>query len=577
MSLPFRYDEPFVLLDFEEKWQLFRRPSSIVEVRDPAQVVPALESLRRKNAAGFIGYEGGYSLEPKVSHLARASAPEDPPLLWFGIFDDPETAPELPDASGAWLSAPRPLIAADEYSERLRTLDEHLLDGDIYQANFTFPAEVRFEGHPLAVYAQLRSRAKAGWGAVVFTGEHWIISCSPELFFKLKDGKVTTRPMKGTAPPDSDPEALRSDPKQRAENLMIVDLLRNDISKVAEPGTVDVPRLLEVERYPTVLQMTSTVVAELQPRLGPVDVIQAMFPCGSVTGVPKISAMEIIHREEADARGVYTGSIGMMDAKGAAAFNVAIRTLTIRAGSDRATLGLGSGIVADSIAESEWLECLQKGKFIPSETAFELIETMRAEGGAVSELPLHLDRLQRSAAQFDFAFDRARIERSLSEAALASGSGRLRLTLSSVGDLTIQAQPLTDFPDQLRAMLLPLPVDRHDFRLRHKTTDRAFYDDAREQSGCDEVVFLDPDGFVTEGSFTNVFIERDGHLVTPPVGRGLLSGVLRRKLLDSGDAIEGDLTAEDLADGFFLGNSLRGLMPAKLGQFASRRKFAISS
>jgi para-aminobenzoate synthetase/4-amino-4-deoxychorismate lyase len=566
MSLPFKYDEPFVLLDFDGQRQLYRRPSRIIETRNPEQVVSTIEELRGQTVAGFIGYESGYALEPRLRHLCHAPAPGDPPLLWFGVFPDgPELAPKLPDRNGAWVGAPEPLIAQSRYATHLQTLEEHLLAGDIYQANFTFPAAIRFSGHPLALYAQLQSRARAKWSAVVFTGEHWIISCSPELFFTLDRGKVTTRPMKGTAAPDNDPEDLRNDPKQRAENLMIVDLLRNDLSKIAVPGTVEVPQLLHVERYPTVLQMTSTVTADLSPSLGPVDVIKAMFPCGSVTGVPKISAMQIIHEEELDPRGVYTGSIGAMDSNGDAAFNVAIRTLIIRAGSDRAVIGLGSGIVADSIAADEWQECLQKGKFIPSGVHFDLIETMRVERGDIKDLSLHLDRLGTSAEHFGFQFDRAGVERLLSDAARTAGNARLRMTLSADGRVATETAPLLDLP-LADVALAPLPVDAYDFRLRHKTTDRAFYDRAREDSGCAEAVFVDADGFVTEGSFTNVFVERDGKLVTPPLARGLLPGILRRKLLETGEAVEGDLTIEDLSGGFFIGNSVRGLVSATLAR-----------
>jgi len=566
MSLPFKYDEPFVLIDFDGRREFFRLPSRVIEVREPSQVESALDDLRGRSAAGFISYEAGYSLEPKLEHLASAPGAGDLPLLWFGLFDHgPEEWPDLPDPAGAWLSAPEPIIAGTDYAAHLQTLEEHLLAGDIYQANFTFPAAIRYSGHPLALYAQLQSRARAKWSAVVYTGEHWIISCSPELFFKLEGGKVTTRPMKGTAAPDSDPEILRNDPKQRAENLMIVDLLRNDLSKIAVPGTVKAPQLLHVERYPTVLQMTSTVVADLSPPLGPVDVIKAMFSCGSVTGVPKIRAMQIIDEHELGPRGVYTGSIGMMDANGDAAFNVAIRTLTIRAGADRAVIGLGSGIVADSIAADEWQECLQKGKFIPSGIHFDLIETMKVERGEIKDLSLHLDRLGTSAEHFGFQLDRTGMERLLDNAARTAGNVRLRMTLAVDGRIDIETAPLVDL-HLADVALAPLPVDAHDFRLRHKTTDRGFYDRAREDSRCAEVVFFDQDGFVTEGSFTNVFVERNGKLVTPPLARGLLPGILRRKLLERGEAVEGDLTVDDLSGGFFIGNSVRGLIAATLAR-----------
>jgi para-aminobenzoate synthetase/4-amino-4-deoxychorismate lyase len=565
MTVPPPFDEPFVLIDFEGRRELFRRPSRIIEVREPGQVVSALDELRGRLAAGFISYEAGYPLEPKLADLARVPEAVEPPLLWFGLFDHgPEAWPDLPDPAGAWASAPEPMIAEADYAAHLHALEEHLLAGNIYQANYTFPAEVRFSGHPMALYGQLQSRAQARWSAVVFTGDHWIISCSPELFFTLENGRVTTRPMKGTAPPDSDPKKLRADPKQRAENLMIVDLLRNDLSKVAVPGTVEVPRLLEVERYPTVLQMTSTVTAELAPGLDAVDVIRAMFPCGSVTGVPKISAMQIIHGEEGAPRGVYTGSIGKLEVNGDAAFNVAIRTLTVRADSNRAVLGLGSGIVADSSAQDEWRECAQKGKFIGTPNSFELIETMRIDEGQIVDLDLHLDRLAASADHFDFPFDRATAVRQIERAAADVRTARLRLTLSSAGELTLERSALVDLPDEVRVALVPLPVDCDDFRLRHKTTARAFYDEAREGSGCDEAVFYDKGGFITEGSFTNIFVERGGKLITPPLARGLLPGVLRRKLIETGQAIEGDLTSDDLRDGFFIGNSVRGLVPAKL-------------
>jgi para-aminobenzoate synthetase/4-amino-4-deoxychorismate lyase len=355
---------------------------------------------------------------------------------------------------------------------------------------------------------------------------------------------------------------LRNDPKQRAENLMIVDLLRNDLSRVAEPGTVRVPELFEVERYPTVLQMTSTVTGRLPEGTGPADLLKAMFPCGSVTGAPKIRAMEIIDGLERGPRGIYTGSIGRLSADGDAAFNVAIRTLVLPTGERTATIGLGSGVVADSRPADEWDECRAKGAFVATPAKFNLIETMRAENGTLPDLHAHLDRLRRSAETFGFAYDRSALQTAL--AARAHGSGRMRLELAPDGSWTIELSPMPQSPEIAEVPVVRRPTDRFDFRLKHKTTDRAFYDSTREESGAFEVLFVDVEGFLTEGSFTNLFVERDGRLITPPLNRGLLPGILRQKLLASGEAVEGDLRKEDLEDGFYVGNALRGLIHARL-------------
>ncbi|MEO7827983.1 MAG: chorismate-binding protein, partial [Allosphingosinicella sp.] len=444
---------------------------------------------------------------------------------------------------------------------------EHILDGDIYQANLTFQAEVATAGHPLALYAAIRPRARAGWGGVVFTGEHWLLSFSPELFFTLEAARVTTRPMKGTAAAASDPEALRNDPKQRAENLMIVDLLRNDLSRLSKPGTVKVPALFEVETYPTVLQMTSTVTGALEDGRGGVDLLETIFPCGSVTGAPKIRAMEIIASLERERRGPYTGSIGRLAPDGDAEFNVAIRTLVLRDGETAARLGLGSGIVADSVAADEWLECLAKGEFVAVSRRFDLIETMRFDPReGLYELDRHLARMKRGADAFGFAFDRHHARNELQAATFFLREARkLRLLLSSSGALAIESRPLPEMPEgPVEVALAPLPVEAEDFRLRHKTSDRGFYDEAREAAGTLEVAFVDRDGFLTEGSFTSLFVERGGKLLTPPLARGLLPGVLREVLIAEGRAEEADLRAEDLESGFFVGNAVRGLIAARL-------------
>jgi para-aminobenzoate synthetase/4-amino-4-deoxychorismate lyase len=562
--------EPFVLLEFEGRSRLYRHPAEMVEARRPDQIAPALARLRGRHAAGFVGYEAGHALEPKLAPLADAAPPDGPPLLWFGLFDgweevDPEAL--LPDPAGAWAGRPRPLVAREDHEAAIARALEHILAGDIYQANLTFPAEVATAGHPLALYAAIRPRARAGWGGIVFTGRHWLLSFSPELFFTVEAGRVTARPMKGTAPAGSDPEALRSDPKQRAENLMIVDLLRNDLSRLSKPGTVKVPALFEVETYPTVLQMTSTVVAELEEERTAADLLETIFPCGSVTGAPKIRAMEIIAALEREQRGPYTGSIGRLAPDGEAAFNVAIRTLVLRDGGGPARLGLGSGIVADSVAADEWRECLAKGEFVATAARFDLIETMRFDPhDGIAELDRHLARMKRSAETFGFAFDRHHVRNELQAATFFLRSPRkLRLLLSPSGALAIEARPLPEAPaEAVEVKLARLPVEPEDFRLRHKTSNRRFYDDAREAAGTFEVAFIDREGFLTEGSFTSLFVKRRGRLLTPPLARGLLPGVLRDALIDEGQAEEADLRAEDLVEGFFIGNSVRGLTRARL-------------
>ena len=260
---------PFVLIDDAREGgvaTLYTTPEAIIETRDLGEVGACLEQLRGRDAAGFLAYEAGHALEPKLAPLATLPGGDEPPLLWFGLFERAvpvDLADFLPDPAGAWAGTPRPLIDEAVYRERLAAVHEHILAGDIYQANLTFQAEVRTSGHPLALYAAIRRCARAGHGGIVFTGSHWILSFSPELFFTLEAGRATTRPMKGTAPAGSEPAALRDDPKQRAENLMIVDLLRNDLSRLAKPGSVKVPELFTVETYPTVHQMVSTVRAEL--------------------------------------------------------------------------------------------------------------------------------------------------------------------------------------------------------------------------------------------------------------------------------------------------------------------------
>ena len=606
-------DAPFVLIDDARDdtavARVYRRPvETLVATRlcDIDGLLDSIEAARFAglHVAGFLGYEAGLAFEPCLASLERAATGNAAPLAWFGVFDDcedidaAEVAALLPDPAGAWLGAPQPLITREHHTAQVAKVLDHIVAGEIYQANLTFPTRVPYHGHPLAIYARLRTRAQAGHGGVVWTGAHWLLSLSPELFFDLNDGVATARPMKGTARRDADPmidaklgAELHTSPKQRAENLMIVDLLRNDLSRVSVAGSVQVPRLFDVETYPTVHQMTSTVTARLQPGKGAVDLIRNGFPCGSVTGAPKIRAMEIIHEIEAGPRGPYTGSIGFIEPCGDASFNVAIRTLVFTANGlqpplalaasglhpakNHATLCLGSGIVADSRADDEWRECLAKGEFVSGgEQAFDLLETMGfdpVEG--LTRLDRHIARMKASALALGLPFDRHAARNQLHAATFRiDRPSKVRLRLSPSGETAIEVRDKPETPvEAVPVTLAPHPFASHDVRLAHKTTDREAYEAARHESGEWEVVFVNQTGAVTEGSFTNVFVERGGILLTPSLSAGLLAGVLRSELLEEGKANEAMLHPADLAGGFLLGNSVHGLFPARLAEVAGAK------
>ena len=592
--------EPFILLDDARPGgaiaaRLYRAPVEVVVARRADQVPAALErvdALRDQGfeLAGYIAYEAGLALEKRLEPLADRRSGAMGPLVWFGAFSGYETiaAADVPD----WLSAQaqpgiaqigpvEPQLSPGGYAAAFAAVQEAIAAGDIYQANLTFQLAGSFRGDPLAIYAALRPAAAAGYGGLVFDGSHWLLSCSPELFFAEKDRAALAKPMKGTRPRgrDSVEDArlaaeLAASAKDRAENLMIVDLLRNDLSRVAEAGSVRVEKLFAVESYPTVHTMTTTVRARLQPGKGAVDMVRALFPCGSITGAPKIRAMELIDELERDARGPYCGATGRIDAKGDAAFNVAIRTLRLTPGENgrgRATMGVGGAIVADSELLPEWREALLKGGFVRLNAGgADLIETMRftPEAG-VPLLDLHLERIRTSAAELGFSFDRHAARNAIQALCfVAEHAARLRLVASRGGAYSLELGPLpAPLDGPARCAVLALPVDPGDWRLRHKSTDRGFYDAglaAAKAVRADEALFIRDDGLLTEGCFTNLFVERDGHLLTPPLRLGLLPGVLRSSLLADGRAVEAELTLADLANGFLIGNAVRGLIPAVL-------------
>jgi para-aminobenzoate synthetase component 1/para-aminobenzoate synthetase/4-amino-4-deoxychorismate lyase len=384
--LPVPEHEPFVLLDDasrngQARALLFRDPVGIVRADSMAQVMPALAEVARAadyglHAAGYISYTAGHAFEARTAGY-RLRRGDSGPLLWFGMFEQAHALPAaavpdlLPAPDSTATGAVTPMVTRADYDRSIGKVLDYIVAGDIYQANLTFPASVAFPGDPLAAYAAIRPRQSAGHGALIRHDGRHVLSFSPESFFALEGRRIVTRPMKGTARRLSDPVAdaaaiaeLASDPKQRAENLMIVDLLRNDISRVAEPGSVKVPALFSVETYPTIHQMISVVEGQVRQGIGPDEVIRALFPCGSITGAPKIRAMDVIAEVEPFGRGLYTGSIGHIAPDGTARFNVAIRTISVENDARDGVLGLGSGVVADSRPDAEWQECLDKARFL---------------------------------------------------------------------------------------------------------------------------------------------------------------------------------------------------------------------
>ncbi|RMD63441.1 MAG: aminodeoxychorismate synthase component I [Alphaproteobacteria bacterium] len=591
----------FVLLDDAltpgGRGRIFEDPVAIVRCDDPDGIEAALEEITRAlarglHAAGFLSYELGYLMEPRLS--PRLPEGRTQPLLWMGLYarcrplggaalDDlfnDEPSPSIPTLRHQRLSWDR-----DAYLGAVRRVRDYIAAGDVYQINLTLRVLFEITGDPWVLYGALRRAQPVAHGAFIRTGEFDILSLSPELFLSARDGTVLARPMKGTAARRAHPEEdaaqrdwLHHDPKSRAENLMIVDLLRNDLGRVAEIGSVAVPDLFTVETYPTVHQMTSSITARLSPGVGPGELLRSLFPCGSITGAPKIRAMEIIRELEPAPRGVYTGAIGMFAPDGTVNLNVAIRTLVIdRDGHGQ--MGIGSGIVFDSDPEAEFDECLLKARFLnqaaPAQE-FHLLETLRWEAASGYHLlGRHLDRLARSATYFGFSCDLAAIRRTLIERTrgFAASTMRVRLLLARDGTVTIEAAPLL-LPGAdavLRYALAPCPLDRDDPFLHHKTTQRTAYEAARTRlhaaTGCDEVIFINDRGEITEGSYTNVFVRRAGRTLTPPLRCGLLDGTLRRALLDdpTSGVEETVLTPADLgtAEAVYLGNSVRGLVRAR--------------
>ena len=575
--------------DAKEPWtRLFTAPLHVLTAYETAEV-PALFAAievavaQGHTAAGFVTYECGAAFEAKAGMRALRTGM---PLAWFGVYDK-EVEYHAPASEGA--SEHESTLAAEfalsesEYAQRIDRIHNWIRAGDVYQLNFTAPWRMQAPASVATLYAQLRRRQPARYGAWL----HWqpgrhILSFSPELFFRIDHAggtrRITARPMKGTAPRGRTTledralaQWLRNDEKNRSENLMIVDLLRNDLGRVARTGSVRAERLFDVERLPTLWQMTSAITAELRDDAGYEAIFRALFPCGSITGAPKVRAMQLIAELEEEPRGIYTGAIGFFSPR-QTVFNVAIRTLELENG--RATMGTGSGIVIDSDAAAEYRECLLKAAFLtrsaqPAPASLALIETMLWEDG-YPLLALHLDRLADSAAYFDFPCNREKVAAALAAHARGFAAGaamRVRLLLHVDGALTITdnglAPPAAE--DRLRVRIAPTRTDPGDRFLFHKTTHRPLYGPAYEgavRDGFADALFFNLRDELTEGAISSVFLEKQGRWATPALDCGVLPGVYRRHLLQTRPEIEQRLLhEEDLrnADAVYIANAVRGL------------------
>ena len=600
--------EGLVQIDDGSRWMRMTDPVHIVLARRPADVVPSIQEVqalvraRGCHALGFLRYEAGeaFGLEVTTGHHAL-------PLVWFALFDAAKVQiVEPPRASQSYEIGPlEPTLGPDAFLDGFRKIRRHIADGDTYQVNYTFRLRGDFRGDAASLFADLAATQQGRYAAFIRFGRHAICSASPELFFlrdmvRLKPGTtiedtvrpkpdtaierdpttvttaaatITAKPMKGTArrgrtvaEDRAQSDRLLQSAKERAENVMIVDMMRNDLGRIAVFGSVDVPELFTLERYPNVWQMTSTVTART---VAPLDeIVAALFPCASVTGAPKVRTMQLIAALEQEPRGVYTGSVAYLAPDGRAQFNVAIRTAVIDLETGALEFGVGSGVVWDSDPEQEYEECLLKGSVLGRRPRpFELLETMRwtpREG--LYLLERHLARLEESACYFRFACPVGEIRNALDRAVQSAHDPlRVRLLLAEDGAIRVECAPLDRGDGVLRVRLALQPVDPSDVFLFHKTTNRVVYERAR-RSDCDDVILWNPAREVTEATIANLVVEIDGRLVTPPIACGLLPGTFRAELLATGEVVEAPVTLERLsgATRLWLVNSVRGWCPAVL-------------
>lgn len=589
---------PFARLDFPRpndvsSGLLFRDPLRVLVAQELDEVRPLLDEIGRASAAGhhavgFVGYDAAPAFDPALTVRGRSSLP----LAWFAIFAAAEAAPESDTSTSATTADPCawiPSLDEPAHARAVEAIRDAIAAGDVYQVNFTIRLRALGDVDPLALYHRMRAAQPAGYGAYLDIGTHCIASASPELFFQRAGDVITTKPMKGTArrgrwlAEDDDAAArLAASEKERAENVMIVDLLRNDLGRIARPGSVRVESIFDVERHPTVLQMTSTIEARLEQGRTLGDVFAALFPCGSVTGAPKIAAMRQIAALEDSPRGVYCGAIGHVAPGGEATFSVAIRTAWIDRASGVAEYGVGGGITWDSTPGAEYDEVLAKAAVLtsPAVAPFELLETMRLTREGYARRERHVARVLESARYFGFPVERRDVEAALDAHASRATSypRRVRMLVGRDGVVHVEDRALGE--DEAGGAPRPValatsPVPSADVFLFHKTTRRAVYDRHRaEHPDAFDVLLWNDAGEMTEFTIGNVVLRIDGTDWTPPRECGLLAGVCRAELLERGEIRERRLTLDDLtrAERVWLINSVRGWVEVTIEETALKTR-----
>ncbi|MFE0504898.1 aminodeoxychorismate synthase component I [Peribacillus butanolivorans] len=574
-----KQEEPLSLLfHFTDKQDVkktlyFTEPKEVFIAHSLQDVLPQFQKVQAAieqgyYAAGYVSYEAAPAFEKsfKVKEGAKM------PLLWFGIFEKPEEFPGKITGSFQ-LNDWEPETDSHTYHSGFQTIKAEIEKGNTYQVNYTMRLQSMFEGDDFAFYDRLKRAQRSNYSAYLNIGTHRILSASPELFFRWEDGQLITRPMKGTVKrgitvktDQANADWLACSEKNQAENLMIVDLLRNDLGMIAEQGSVQVPKLKEIEKYPTVWQMTSTITAKTKPKTTIIDIFKALFPCGSITGAPKIKTMEIITELENSPREVYCGAIGFITPECEAVFNVPIRTVVIEKETGKAEYGVGGGITWDSVLLEEYDEAFLKAKLLSEERpTYQLLESIKLEDGQYFLLDEHIDRMMQSAGYFDYQFSETELRNKLQKYADShyDSMQKVRVLLFENGDFEVSGQIIKTMEAEISAIIAESPISTENPFLYHKTTNREVYEkfQTRHPEFYD-VLLWNEQGYITEFTNGNVVVKINGDLFTPPVESGLLAGTFRQELLRKKEIKEKLITKADLHNAeeiWFINSVRRGL------------------